>query len=170
MLWTEYSFVADYYTEFSNTSANLSPTWQKSCIWASLILDNYGNLESSFNLPGNLANQIISRSQISLSSSMEQSHSLALIIVCILTSFFLDSLLFIKHWSDVMSSRNFRQVVVDDSDTTIRYIGSGWFPDYGSQDNFGNFGSTYKHTLHGTNSNDSLSFTFNGKYRSPNFL
>ncbi|KAF5372356.1 hypothetical protein D9615_009233 [Tricholomella constricta] len=55
-----------------------------------------------------------------------------------------------------------RKVVIDDTDSRIRYSGQGWFQDQGSQDNGGNFGPTYKRTSHGTNGNDSLSLTFQG--------
>ncbi|GLB39931.1 hypothetical protein LshimejAT787_0704410 [Lyophyllum shimeji] len=55
-----------------------------------------------------------------------------------------------------------RRVVVDDSDSRIRYSGQGWFQDQGSQDSAGNFGPTYKRTSHGTNGNDTLSFSFRG--------
>ncbi|KAH9484522.1 hypothetical protein JR316_0004004 [Psilocybe cubensis] len=55
-----------------------------------------------------------------------------------------------------------RWVAVDDADSRIQYIGSGWFQDQGSQNDRGNFGASYKSTLHGTKSNASLSFTFSG--------
>lgn len=55
-----------------------------------------------------------------------------------------------------------RQVVIDDSDTQIHYVGAGWFQDQGSLDNVGNFGPTYKKTSHGTKRNDSMSFSFIG--------
>jgi hypothetical protein len=55
--------------------------------------------------------------------------------------------------------------VVDDSDPAIQYSGSGWFRDNrGSLDGVGNFGPTYLHTVHGTNSSDSLSFSFHGGF------
>ncbi|RDB27359.1 hypothetical protein Hypma_004464 [Hypsizygus marmoreus] len=60
-----------------------------------------------------------------------------------------------------MSGR-LRRIVIDDSDSGIRYSGQGWFQDSGSQDKFGNFGPTYQHTSHGTNANDSFSFSFEG--------
>jgi len=56
-----------------------------------------------------------------------------------------------------------RWVVVDDTDADIAYTGP-WFQDQGSQDTAGNFGPTYKSTLHGANDNASLSFAFNGEY------
>ncbi|KAG6880138.1 hypothetical protein C0992_005222 [Termitomyces sp. T32_za158] len=55
-----------------------------------------------------------------------------------------------------------RQVVIDDSDSQIRYVGSGWFPDQGSHDNVGNYGPTYQKTSHWTNGKDSFSFSFVG--------
>ncbi|TFK31633.1 hypothetical protein BDQ12DRAFT_693806, partial [Crucibulum laeve] len=55
-----------------------------------------------------------------------------------------------------------RKVVVDDTDSSINYVGDGWFQDHGSTDNSGNFGPTYQHTLHGTKSNASLSYSFSG--------
>ncbi|KAH9484521.1 hypothetical protein JR316_0004003 [Psilocybe cubensis] len=59
-----------------------------------------------------------------------------------------------------MSAR--RAIIVDDTDSRIQYIGSSWFQDQGSQDNAGNFGPAYQSTLHGTRSDASLSFSFNG--------
>jgi hypothetical protein len=59
-----------------------------------------------------------------------------------------------------------RLIVVDDSDPLIQYSGSGWFRDGGSMDGVGNFGPTFQHTLHGTNSSDSLSFSFHGVFHS----
>jgi len=56
-----------------------------------------------------------------------------------------------------------RWVMVDDTDTDIAYTGP-WFQYKGSQDTRGNFGPTYKSTLHGTNDTASLSFAFNGEY------
>jgi len=56
-----------------------------------------------------------------------------------------------------------RWVVVDDTDANIAYTGP-WFQDQGSQDTAGNFGPTYKSTLHGANDNASLSFAFSGEY------
>ncbi|GLB40813.1 hypothetical protein LshimejAT787_0900280 [Lyophyllum shimeji] len=55
-----------------------------------------------------------------------------------------------------------RRVIIDDTDSRISYSGQGWFQDQGSQDGAGNFGPTYKRTSHGTNSDGSLSFTFEG--------
>ncbi|TFK31634.1 hypothetical protein BDQ12DRAFT_105831 [Crucibulum laeve] len=55
-----------------------------------------------------------------------------------------------------------RKVVVDDTDRNINYVGDGWFQDHGSTDSSGNFGPTYQHTLHGTKSNASLSYSFSG--------
>ena len=57
-----------------------------------------------------------------------------------------------------------RLIVVDDSDPQIQYSGSGWFRDSGSVDSVGNFGPTYQHSLHGTNSSSSFSFSFHGKF------
>lgn len=53
-------------------------------------------------------------------------------------------------------------IVLDDTDTRIKYTGQGWARDSGSQDDAGNFGASYLHTRHGTNKNDSLAFSFNG--------
>lgn len=55
-----------------------------------------------------------------------------------------------------------RPIVIDDTSSRIKYIGRGWFEDQGSQDAAGNFGPTYLHTQHGTNSNNSFAFSFNG--------
>ncbi|KAF8079315.1 hypothetical protein FPV67DRAFT_110212 [Lyophyllum atratum] len=56
-----------------------------------------------------------------------------------------------------------RQIVIDDSDSQVRFIGSGWVMDSsGSQDGFGTYGATYEHTLHATKANDSLAFSFQG--------
>ena len=55
-----------------------------------------------------------------------------------------------------------RQVVVDDTDPDITYNGP-WFLDQGNRDATGNFGPSYKSTLHGTNEDASLSFAFNGE-------
>ncbi|KAF4616094.1 hypothetical protein D9613_011397 [Agrocybe pediades] len=54
-----------------------------------------------------------------------------------------------------------RRVVVDDSDASIQYVGP-WFEDAGSKDSIGNFGQAYLSTSHGTNSDASLVFAFNG--------
>jgi len=54
-----------------------------------------------------------------------------------------------------------RRIIVDDTDSRIKYSGD-WFQDNGSQDQFGNYGPTYKHTLHGTTGNNSMSFSFSG--------
>jgi len=56
-----------------------------------------------------------------------------------------------------------RRVVVDNTDPDITYTGP-WFLDQGSRDAAGNFGPTYKSTLHGANDNASLSFAFNGEH------
>ena len=50
---------------------------------------------------------------------------------------------------------------MDDVDSQIQYTGP-WFPDQGSQDSVGNFGPPYLSTMHGTKSNASLSFAFQG--------
>ncbi|KAF9458806.1 hypothetical protein BDZ94DRAFT_1300969 [Collybia nuda] len=55
-----------------------------------------------------------------------------------------------------------RAVVIDDTDPNIKYEGEGWFQDNVSQDDLGNFGPTYEHTLHGTKANSSLTYTFQG--------
>ena len=59
-------------------------------------------------------------------------------------------------------SSSVRPIVIDDSDSRIQYRGQGWFQDSGSQDAAGNFGPSYLDTEHGTNSNDSFSFSFRG--------
>ncbi|KAF9561097.1 hypothetical protein CPC08DRAFT_664780 [Agrocybe pediades] len=59
-------------------------------------------------------------------------------------------------------SQSVRQVVVDDDDPGIVYVGP-WFLDAtGSQNAVGNFGPPYHETLHGTNSSASLSYSFTG--------
>ncbi|KAH9480158.1 hypothetical protein JR316_0006755 [Psilocybe cubensis] len=55
-----------------------------------------------------------------------------------------------------------RAIIIDDTDSRIQYSGSGWSPTKGGQDNLGNFGAPYKDTLHGTNVDGSLSFSFTG--------
>ena len=55
-----------------------------------------------------------------------------------------------------------RMIVVDDTDPLFHYTEPEWFQDQGSQDNLGNFGPPFQHTLHGTNSNTSFSFSFQG--------
>jgi hypothetical protein len=54
-----------------------------------------------------------------------------------------------------------RPIVIDDFNPLFQY-GTGWFRDEGSQDNLGNFGPPFQHTLHGTDSNSSFSFSFQG--------
>ncbi|KAF8797652.1 hypothetical protein BYT27DRAFT_7265536 [Phlegmacium glaucopus] len=54
-----------------------------------------------------------------------------------------------------------RFIIVDDVDSEIQYTGP-WFRDEGSLDDSLLNGPTYLGTLHGTKSNASLSFTFNG--------
>jgi hypothetical protein len=54
-----------------------------------------------------------------------------------------------------------RRVVVDDTDSSIRYAGS-WFQANGQNDNLGNFGPPFQRTLHGVNQNASLSYAFTG--------
>jgi hypothetical protein len=52
--------------------------------------------------------------------------------------------------------------MVDDTDTQIVYSGT-WITDHGSQDNFGNIGPEYNHTLHGTTvTGTNLTYVFNG--------
>ena len=55
-----------------------------------------------------------------------------------------------------------RLIIVDDVDTNIQYTGP-WYPDQGSRDSVGNFGPPYQSTLHGVNSNASLTYRFNGE-------
>ena len=57
-----------------------------------------------------------------------------------------------------------RLIIVDDVDPSIQYTGP-WYPDQGSRDSVGNFGPSYQSTLHGVNSNASLSYAFNGEER-----
>ena len=55
-----------------------------------------------------------------------------------------------------------RLIIIDDVDPSIQYTGP-WYPDQGSRDSVGNFGPSYQSTLHGVNSNASLSYAFNGE-------
>ena len=55
-----------------------------------------------------------------------------------------------------------RQIIVDDVNPSIQYTGP-WYLDHGSRDSVGTFGSSYQSTLHGVNSNASLSYAFNGE-------
>lgn len=56
------------------------------------------------------------------------------------------------------------QIVVDDTDNNIQYMGQGWFlDDTGSQDEVGAYGPTYLRSLHGTKLNGTLSYKFEGK-------
>lgn len=57
-----------------------------------------------------------------------------------------------------------RWVVVDDTDPTIQYIGASWFQVQRSEDNIGSLGPAYQSTLHGTETNASFSFAFNGNF------
>ena len=59
-----------------------------------------------------------------------------------------------------------RWIIVDDVDSQIQYTGP-WFLDQGSRDSVGAYGTPYKSTLHGTNSNASLSFAFHGEHHFP---
>ncbi|KDR73700.1 hypothetical protein GALMADRAFT_228152 [Galerina marginata CBS 339.88] len=54
-----------------------------------------------------------------------------------------------------------RWIVVDDTDPGIHYTGS-WFQDQGSQNGLGNFGVPFRSTLHGTTSDASFSYGFQG--------
>ncbi|KAF8801637.1 hypothetical protein BYT27DRAFT_7341793 [Phlegmacium glaucopus] len=54
-----------------------------------------------------------------------------------------------------------RWIIVDDVDPRIQYNGP-WFSDQGSQDSRGDFGTPFRSTLHGTQADASLSFTFHG--------
>ncbi|KAF4617200.1 hypothetical protein D9613_005641 [Agrocybe pediades] len=56
-----------------------------------------------------------------------------------------------------------RQVVVDDNDPGIQYVGPWFLDTSGSQDTVGNFGPPYLETLHGTKSSASLSYSFTGE-------
>jgi hypothetical protein len=56
-----------------------------------------------------------------------------------------------------------RRIIVDDVDPSIQYIGP-WYPDHGgSRDSAGHYGPPYQDTLHGVNSNATLSYAFNGE-------
>lgn len=61
-----------------------------------------------------------------------------------------------------MSSRSPRWVEVDDTDTSIQYSGPWVQADASIYDGQGNFGATYKQSLHGTTGVASLSYAFNG--------
>ncbi|KAF8801614.1 hypothetical protein BYT27DRAFT_7114517 [Phlegmacium glaucopus] len=61
-----------------------------------------------------------------------------------------------------MSTTVPRWIIVDDVDSRIQYDGPSWFPDEGSQDSQGTYGAPFRSTLHGTQANASLSFTFHG--------
>ncbi|KAF8163683.1 hypothetical protein B0H34DRAFT_781303 [Crassisporium funariophilum] len=60
-----------------------------------------------------------------------------------------------------MSTDRPRPIIVDDIDPDIVYTGP-WFQDQGSQNSAGNFGPVFQDTLHGTKSDASLSYAFNG--------
>jgi len=55
-----------------------------------------------------------------------------------------------------------RRVVVDDTNSGIRYTGS-WFQANGQNDNLGNFGPPFQRTSHGVNEDASFSYTFTGE-------
>lgn len=74
--------------------------------------------------------------------------------------------LFLRRSCTIMSTVVPRWIIVDDVDPQIQYTGP-WFPDHGSQDSVGNFGPPYQSTMHGTNSNASLSFAFHGEHHFP---
>jgi hypothetical protein len=60
-----------------------------------------------------------------------------------------------------------REVVYDDHDShTIQYSGH-WFANTSAEENLGNFGPPYLHTLHGTNHDASISFEFDGAQHLP---
>ncbi|KAF9458807.1 hypothetical protein BDZ94DRAFT_1269735 [Collybia nuda] len=61
-----------------------------------------------------------------------------------------------------MAQNSARAVVIDDTDSGIRYTGQGWFLSVGSLENVGSFGPPYQHTSHGTNVTGSLAYTFQG--------
>lgn len=71
--------------------------------------------------------------------------------------------LFLWRSCAIMSTVAPRWVIVDDVDSQIQYTGP-WFADQGSRDSVGNFGPPYQSTMHGTTSNASLSFAFNGEH------
>jgi hypothetical protein len=58
-----------------------------------------------------------------------------------------------------------RIIVYDDQDSdTIQYSGQ-WFANTSAEENLGNFGPPYLHTLHGTNHDAIISFEFDGTPR-----
>ncbi|KAF8969561.1 hypothetical protein BDZ97DRAFT_1915115 [Flammula alnicola] len=57
------------------------------------------------------------------------------------------------------------QTIVDDTDTSIIYTSGPWSTDLGALDDQGGQGSPFHHSLHGTSSNASFSYAFNGAIR-----
>ena len=55
-----------------------------------------------------------------------------------------------------------RFIIVDDTNPSIQYTGP-WYLSQGNLENVGNLGPPYQSTLHGVNSNASLSYAFNGE-------
>ncbi|KAF8054327.1 hypothetical protein FPV67DRAFT_1130900 [Lyophyllum atratum] len=55
-----------------------------------------------------------------------------------------------------------RPLVIDDTDTRVRYTAGGWFKATESRDDVGTFGPPYNSTLHGTKTNGNVSFAFEG--------
>ena len=53
-------------------------------------------------------------------------------------------------------------IIVDDTNTNIKYSGPWFITAQNSQLNVGNNGPPFQNTLHGTNENASLSYSFNG--------
>jgi hypothetical protein len=64
-----------------------------------------------------------------------------------------------------MSNPAPRQIVVDDSDIGIIYSSSFFVDNTGDQNSRGNFGTTLKSTLHGTNGTGSFQFGFSGEFQ-----
>lgn len=60
------------------------------------------------------------------------------------------------------SSRAWLPVRLDDTDPSIDYSEEGWFSRSDLDVPFGNYGHAYSRTLHGTDNNGNLSFTFAG--------
>jgi len=56
-----------------------------------------------------------------------------------------------------------RWIVVDDTSPEINYIGDSWFSQNGNPISTQDTGFPYENTLHGTNTNASLTFDFSGE-------
>jgi len=60
-----------------------------------------------------------------------------------------------------------RQIVVDDTDSRIVYLGSGWTQEHGSPVANGPSGPVYENTYHQLGGNGGLSFVFDGESTGP---